>query len=82
MLSELTGYQILKAVTQLSFFGHTGNVSFVDGFRKDPVIQYYQLNDDGSFNLIGNFTNDSIFIDDSALNFGDGVPISGRVSTM
>lgn len=74
----MTGYHLFNAMQQLTFEGLTGTVQFDFQSRLNPLINFYQLNDDGTYHIIGNFTNTTITIDNSTLDFATaGIPISG-----
>ena len=75
----MTGFQLFYAMQQLEFTGLTGPVSFNHEVRQNPTLEYYQLNDDGSYHFVGNFTNNTIYLQSSSLVFQSaGVPVSGK----
>lgn len=66
---------------QSSFYGTTGLVEFANSTRANPLIEYFQLNSDGTFHSMGNYSvTGGVSIDNStfAFNTEDGQPpISG-----
>ena len=85
-MQYMTGYQLMTVMQQVRFPGLTGDsVGFRGELRFSPLLEYYQVDEDGSYHFIGNFTttgtgtsNSTIYVNSSALAFqGDSIPISG-----
>jgi hypothetical protein len=69
-------------VQQSPFQGLSGLVAFNGTQRLDPIFEYYQLRDDGTFFNVGNFTNDiGIYLANDTLVFQSaGIPVSGSAN--